>query len=86
MKTSLLVTFDTKYGNLIHRPVEYFQRILSDLSASKGETTSFSGVNMKDVQASLKVSLRLVYVGLPHVIGECLLLPPALDVTTSVLR
>jgi len=60
MKTSLLVTFDTKHGNLIHRPMEYFHRILSDLSASKGQTISFSGVNMKDVQTSLKVNLRLV--------------------------
>ena len=80
------MTFDTKHGNLIQRPVEYFHRIPSDLSASKGQPISFSGVNMKDVQATLKVSLRLVKAGIPHVIGQCLLLPPIQDVTTSVLR
>lgn len=35
---------------------------------------------MKDVQASLKVSLRLVAAGIPHVTRWCLLLPPAQSV------
>jgi hypothetical protein len=32
--------------------LECFQRKLSDLSASKGQIISFSGVNMKAVEAS----------------------------------
>jgi hypothetical protein len=38
MKPSLLMRhFETKHGNLKHKPLEYFQRKLSDLSASKGQ-------------------------------------------------
>jgi hypothetical protein len=38
MKPSLLVHhFETKHGDLKHKPLEYFQRKLSDLSASKGQ-------------------------------------------------
>jgi hypothetical protein len=43
MKPSLLMhQFDTKHGDLKHKPLEYFQRKLSDLSASKGQIMSFS--------------------------------------------
>jgi hypothetical protein len=38
MKLSLLMRhFETKHGDLKHKPLEYFQRKLSDLSASKGQ-------------------------------------------------
>jgi hypothetical protein len=60
MKPSLLMRhFETKRGDLKHKLLEYFQRKLSDLSASKGQIMSFSGVNMKAVEASYEVSLRI---------------------------
>jgi hypothetical protein len=56
MKPSLLMRhFETKYGDLKDKPLEYFQRKLSDLSASRGQIMSFSGVHMKAVEASYKV-------------------------------
>jgi hypothetical protein len=72
--------FETKHGNLKHKPLEYFQRKLSDLSASKRQIMSFSRVNMKAV-----VSLRIAKAGKPHTIGESLLLPAAKDMSSSVL-
>jgi hypothetical protein len=77
--------FETKHGDLKHKPLEYFQRKLFDLSASKGQIMSFSGVNMKAVGASYKVSLRIAKAGKPHTIGESLLLPAAKDMDSSVL-
>jgi hypothetical protein len=47
---------------------------------------SFSGVNMKDVEASFEVSLRIVEAGRPLAVGESLMLPPAEDVSSSVFR
>jgi hypothetical protein len=46
---------------------------------------SFSGVNMKAVEASYKVSLRIAKAGKPHTIAESLLLPAAEDMASSVL-
>jgi hypothetical protein len=87
MKPSLLIRhFETKHGDLKHKPLEYFQRKLSDLSASKGQTMSFSGVNMKAIETmSYKVSLRIAKAGRPHTIGESLLQPAAEDMASSVL-
>jgi hypothetical protein len=61
--------FETKYGDLKHKPLEYFRRKLSDTSASTDQIMSFSLVNMKAVGASYKVSLRIVKAGKPHRIG-----------------
>jgi hypothetical protein len=67
MKPSLLMRhFETKHGDLKHKLLEYFERKLSDLSASKGQIMPFSGVNMKAVEASYKVSLRIANAGKPH--------------------
>jgi hypothetical protein len=87
MKSSLLTHhFETKHGDLKHKPLEYFQRKMSDLSASKGQVMPFSGVNMKAVGAmSYKVSLRIAKAGKPHTTGESLLLPAAKDMASSVL-
>jgi hypothetical protein len=64
MEPSLLMHhFETKHGDLKHKPLEYFQRKLSNLSASKNQIMSFSGVNMKVVEASYKVSLRIAKAG-----------------------
>jgi hypothetical protein len=68
-----------------HKPLEYFQRKLSDLSASRGHIMSFSEVKIKAVEASYKVSLRRATAGKPHTIGQSLLLPAAKDVASSVL-
>jgi hypothetical protein len=76
--------FETKPVDLKHKRLEYFQRKLSDLSASKGQIMSFSGVNMNAVEASYKVSLRIAKAGKPHTIGESLLLPAAKDMVSSV--
>jgi hypothetical protein len=46
---------------------------------------SFSGVNMKAVEASYKISLRIAKAGKPHTIGESLLLTAAEDMAGSVL-
>jgi hypothetical protein len=77
--------FETRHWDLKHKLLEYFQRKRSDLSASEGQIMSFSGVNMKAVEASYKVSLRIAKAGKPHTIGESLLLPAAKDVAISVL-
>jgi hypothetical protein len=66
---------ENKHGELKHKPLEYFQRKLSDFSASRGQIMPFSRVNMKAVAASYKVSLRIATVGKAHTIGESLLLP-----------
>jgi hypothetical protein len=56
MKPSLLMChFETKHGGLKHKPLEDFQRKLSDLSASKSQIVSFSGVNMKAVECNWRV-------------------------------
>jgi hypothetical protein len=86
MKASLVMRhFETKRGDLKHKPLEYFQINLSDFSASKGQKMSFSGVNIKAVEASYKVSLRIATAGKPHTFGQSLLLPAAKDVASSVL-
>jgi hypothetical protein len=72
-------------GDLKHKPLEYFQRKLSDLSASKGQIMSLSGFNMKAVEASYTVSLRISEAGKPHTTGESLLPPAAKDMASSVL-
>jgi hypothetical protein len=85
MQPSLLMRhLETKHGDLKHKLLEYFQRKLSDLSASKGQIMSFSGVNIKAVEASYKVSLRIAKAGKPLTIGESLLLPAAKDMASSV--
>jgi hypothetical protein len=86
MKPSFLMRhFEIKLGDLKDKPLEYFQRNLSYLSASKGQIMSFSGVNMKAVEASYKVSLRIAKTGKPQTNGESLLLPAAKDMASSVL-
>jgi hypothetical protein len=45
---------------------------------------SFSGVNMKVVEASYKVSLRIAGAGKPHIIGESWLLPAVRHKASSV--
>jgi hypothetical protein len=77
--------FETKHGYLKHKPLEYFQRKPPDLSASKGQIMSFSGVNMKAVEASYTVSIRIARTGKPRTTGELLLLPAAKDMASSVL-
>jgi hypothetical protein len=80
IKPSLIMHHsETKHEHFTHKPLEYFQRKLSDLSASKCQIMSFSGVNMKAVEASNKVSLRIAKAGKTssHTIGESLLLPAA---------
>jgi hypothetical protein len=77
--------FETKHGDLKHKPLEYFQTKLSDFSASKVQIMSFSGVNLKAVEASYKVSLRRAKSGKPHIIGQSSLLPAAKDVASSVV-
>jgi hypothetical protein len=47
---------------------------------------SLPGINMKDVETAFEVSLRIAEARRHHAIGQSLLLPPAEDVTTSVLR
>jgi hypothetical protein len=76
--------FETKHGDLKHKPLEYFQRKLSDLSASKGQIMSFSGINMMAVEASYKVSLGIAKAGKPHTVGESLLLPSAKDMASNI--
>jgi hypothetical protein len=86
MKPSLHMRhYETKHGGLKHKPLEYFQRKLSDLSASKDQTMSFSRVNTKAEEASYKVSLKIAKAGKPHTIGQPLLLPAAKDMASSVL-
>jgi hypothetical protein len=46
---------------------------------------SFSKVNMKAVEASYRVCLRITKAGKPHTIGESLLLPATKDMASSVL-
>jgi hypothetical protein len=76
--------FETKHGDLKRVTLEYFERKLSDLSASRGQTMSFSGANMKPVGASYRVSLRTAKAGKPHTVGESLLLPAAKDMASAV--
>jgi hypothetical protein len=86
MKPSLRMRhFETKHGDLKCKPLEYFQRKLSNLSTSKGKIMSFSGVKMKTVDACYNVSLRIAKAGEPHTIRESLLLPVAKYVANSVL-
>jgi hypothetical protein len=76
--------FENKHADLKHRPLEYFQRKLSDLLASKGQIMPFSGVNMKAVEACNEINLRTAEVGKPHTIGQSLLLPAAKYMASSV--
>jgi hypothetical protein len=85
MKSSFLMRhFVTKHGDLNHKPLEYIQRKLSDLSASKGQIISVSEVNMKAVEAFHKVGLRIAEAGNPRTVGHSLLLATAEDVASSV--
>jgi ribosomal protein L10 len=77
--------FETKHGDLKHKLSEYFQRKLSDLSASKGQIMLFSGVNMKAVVASYKVSFKIVKARNPYTFWEFLPLKAAKDTANSVL-
>jgi hypothetical protein len=83
---SLLVRhFETKHGDLKRKPLEYFHRKLSDLSASKGQVMSLSRVNMKAIEASYSISLRIAKAGKPHTVEEPLLLLAGRDMASAVL-
>jgi hypothetical protein len=73
-KTFLLMRhFETKHGDLKHKPLEYFQRKLYNLSKSKSQITSFSGISIMAVEASCKIGLRVAKAGKSYTIVELLL-------------
>jgi hypothetical protein len=71
--------FENKRGDLKRKPLEHFQRKLSDLSASEGQIMPFSGLNTK------AVCLRIAKAGKPETTGESLLQLAAKDMASSVL-
>jgi hypothetical protein len=60
--------FGTDYVVFKHKRLEYSQRKLLDFLASKGQILPVSGVSLKAVEASYKVSLNLNKAGTSHAI------------------
>lgn len=86
MKPSLLKRhFQTKHESYKDKPLEFFKRKESSLKGSKTNITSFTSLNLKAVEASYKVSLRIAQEGKPHTIGETLILPSAKDIVLTML-
>lgn len=85
MKPSLLMRhFNTKHGNLKGKPLVYFKNKEIEVKGSKTTMSSFSSLNVRAVEASYKVSLRIAEEGKPHTIGETLILPAAKDIVCSL--
>lgn len=86
MKPSLLIRhFNTKHSNLKGKPMAYFKNKENQLKGNKNTMSSFLSVNMRAVEASYKVSLRIAQEAKPHTIGESLVLPAAKDIVSSIL-
>jgi hypothetical protein len=74
-----------KYGDLKHKSFEYFQRKLSDLPVSNGQTLSILGNDMMAVEASYKVCFRMAKVGKSPFIWRVLTATTAEDMTSLVV-
>lgn len=86
MKPSLLKRhFQTKHESYKDKPLDFFKRKESSLKGSKKNISSFTSFNLKVVEASYKVSLRIAQEGKPHTIGETLILPATKDIVSTML-
>lgn len=77
--------FQTKHENYKDKPLDFFKRKETALKSSKGSINSFTSLNSKSVEASYKVSLKIVLEGKPHTIGETLILPATKDIVVTWL-
>lgn len=87
MKPSLLKRhFESKHGMLANKDLEYFKRLLEDLTSRKSSIKYFSGAdkNEKALKASYKVSHLIAKSGKNHTIGETLILPAALEIVSCI--
>lgn len=86
MKPSLLKRhFLNKHKSLENKPLDYFKRKESEIKSSNKVLKSFTTTNIKALEASYCVSLRIARTGKAHTIGETLILPAAKDIVTCML-
>lgn len=86
MKPSLLKRhFLTKHESYQNKPLDFFKRKEASLKGSTTSINSFTTLNLKAVEASYKVSLRIAQEGKPHTIGETLILPATKDIVSTML-
>ena len=77
---------ETKHGEYKSKPVEFFQNKLQEYRSSKKvmESTSAGGATAKAVEVSYRVSRIIAKKGMPHTIGEEVVLP-AIKETVGVM-
>ncbi|KAM3838159.1 zinc finger BED domain-containing protein 5-like [Diretmus argenteus] len=68
-----------------NKPVEFFQRKLSEYRAQKNCFVKVTSVNSKAQLASYKVAYKIAQCKKPHTIAEELILPAALDMVSTML-
>ncbi len=87
LNPSLLIRhFQNVHTNLKNKPVDYFEKKLSETRESENSIDHFMTEGTYSiVEASYFVSLRIAKTGKPHTIGEILILPAAKEIVNSIL-
>ncbi|XP_049323296.1 protein FAM200B-like [Astyanax mexicanus] len=86
MKPSKLMRhLQTKHTAYKDKPVEFFQRRLHELKASKKCLTASCSKQEQALRASYHVAFRIAKAKKPHTIAEELILPAAMDMVREVL-
>ncbi|XP_049321925.1 protein FAM200B-like [Astyanax mexicanus] len=86
MKPSKLMRhLQTKHPAYKDKPVEFFQRRLHELKASKKCLTASCSKQEQALRASYHVAFRIAKAKKPHTIAEELILPAAMDMVREVL-
>ncbi|XP_013793834.1 zinc finger BED domain-containing protein 5-like, partial [Limulus polyphemus] len=70
---------ETKHPELKDKPLEFFERMLSKLKTGQSIMQRYTKVNEKSLYVSYLISLRIAKAGLPHTVGETLVLPAIKD-------
>ena len=77
MKPSLLQRHLLQNSTFQEKPIEFFNKKARELKDNKKSLVTYTGSNIKAVEASYLVSLQIAKTGKPHTIGETLILPSA---------
>jgi hypothetical protein len=70
---------ETKHSEMKNKPQKYFSRKLDDVRIQQKSFFNTTTVSSKALLASYQVAYRIAQNKKPHMIGESLILPAAID-------
>ncbi|XP_050985391.1 zinc finger BED domain-containing protein 5 [Labeo rohita] len=76
---------ETKHPKHMNKPLDFFQRKLSEYRQQESRMVKSTSVNKNAQMASFKVAYRIARCKKPHTIAEQLILPAALDMVSVML-